>query len=144
MHKYLKSVYVNNSFRATRPTSGTDRIISVSATRRNSPSAKTTCRLFFFNYLTFKSTGLQEKVNNCRKKPGRRWLTAGMGRRGHWKKCKGRDLNRVHESSLSSPTTPTTPTSQTLCFVLQVGDLLSYIFSAGKIYFCIKVTQTEP
>lgn len=97
----------------------------------------------FFSYdLTFKSTGLQEKVNNCWEKPARRWLTAGMGRRGHWKKWKGRDLKCVHESSLPSP--PPTPTSQTVWFVLQVRDLLRNISSARMIYFCIKVTLSEP
>lgn len=58
---------------------------------------------------------------------------------GHWKKWKGRDLYCVHESSLSTP--HLTP-SQTVCFLfffpLQVGDLLSNIFSAGKIHFYIK------
>lgn len=66
---------------------------------------------------------------------------------GLWKKWKGRDLDCVHESSLAThpslpPATPHathTPTSQTAYFVLQVRDLLSNAFMAGKIYLSIKL-----
>lgn len=67
---------------------------------------------------------------------------------GLWKKWKGRDLDCVHESSLAThpslpPATPHathTPTSQTAYFVLQVRDLLSNAFMAGKIYLSIKLS----
>lgn len=77
---------------------------------------------------------------------GRNWM-------GTERNEKGGTSTVCMSHHLLPPPTPRathTPTSQTAYFVLQVRDLLSNIFMAGKIYFCIKLdagaaltTQTQ-
>ena len=58
------------------------------------------------------------------------WLDTERNGKGGTSTC-------VHESSLSTPTPP----AKLSVFVLQVGDLLSYIFSAGKTHCSIKLNS---